>query len=279
MQRAIFVLAAVAMIASPTPAVEFLGVELCAGSIDTRVELPTGSHLVVESVEIGDQGGLVMLLSATTGKVMDNVDDLMVGITGVRGAGDEDALEWTGDRLTAVAQRVAKKYVALAVTSADPCPGGVPGPASAAEISPATPGVAVPPEAAAEPMAKAPEPEPAAIAAAAMSAAPVPPAPPAEPAVATPTDFEVVGAVSHEAADSTWVDVMGVVANHTATGYRLATFDVSLYDASGSLICVDTISVSVLKAGQQRAFRDAVRCPGYAAGAVARVDLEFAGGF
>ena len=47
----------------------------------------------------------------------------------------------------------------------------------------------------------------------------------------------------------------------------------------GALICVDTISVNVLKAGQERAFRDAIRCPGYAREAVAETRLQFAGGF
>ena len=89
----------------------------------------------------------------------------------------------------------------------------------------------------------------------------------------------MIGEITHEAADRTWVDVMGVVANHTAAGYKVATFDLSFFSADGALICVDTISVNVLKAGQERAFRDAIRCPGYAREAVAETRLQFAGGF
>jgi len=99
-----------------------------------------------------------------------------------------------------------------------------------------------------------------------------------EPAAAAVSEFEVIGAISHQAADATWVDVMGVVANHTPTSYRLATFDLSLYGADGELICVDTISVSVLKSGQERAFRDAIRCPAYDAERVEGAELQFAGG-
>ena len=112
----------------PAHAIDFLGVELCKGSVDTRVQLRPGSSLVLESVEIGDHGGLVMLLSARSGKVMRSVDDLMTGLTGERGKGDADSLEWSDGRLTGVAQRVAKKYVALAVTSTDNCPGADPAP-------------------------------------------------------------------------------------------------------------------------------------------------------
>ena len=69
-----------------------------------------------------------MLLSARSGKVMNHVDDLMTGLTGQRGEGDGDTLEWTDGRLTGVAQKVAKKYAALAVTSTDECPGTEPAP-------------------------------------------------------------------------------------------------------------------------------------------------------
>ena len=79
-----------------------------------------------------------------------------------------------------------------------------------------------------------------------VAAIPPAPATPSEPqpapAAAPRADFEVIGAVRPEAADDTWVDLMGVVANRTDTGYRLATFDASLYDESGALICVDTVS-------------------------------------
>lgn len=258
----------------PAHAVDFLGVELCKGSTDTKVDLPIGSSLVLESVEIGDHGGLVMLLSARSGKVMGHVDDLMTGFTGKRGTGDADMLEWSDGRLTAVAQRVAKKYAALAVTSSDACPGADPVPVpvpTAAPAEPPQPAVSTPPPDAA--------PVPAAAAVVVAAAAPsIPPSTEAVPAPAAAVDFEVIGAISHEPADQTWVDVMGVVANHTDTGYKLATFDLSFFDADGGLICVDTISVSVLKTGQERAFRDAIRCPGYDSDEVSETRLQFAGG-
>jgi ABC-type enterobactin transport system permease subunit len=47
--------------AAPCGAVEFLGVELCKGSVDTSVVLPVGSPLSLESAEIGRHGGLLML--------------------------------------------------------------------------------------------------------------------------------------------------------------------------------------------------------------------------
>lgn len=268
--------------AVPASAIDFLGVELCKGSTDTRVDLPIGSSLVLESVEIGDHGGLVMLLSARSGKVMGHVDDLMTGLTGTRGEGDAETLEWSNERITGVAQRVAKKYAALAVTSTDDCPGAEPAPVpvpTAAETDPAE-AAAVPPQPTID--APSPDPAPVPVAAAAVVAAaaannPPPPAP--EAVVSAPSDFEVIGAISHTAADQTWVDVMGVVANHTDTGYKLATFDLSFFGSDGALICVDTISVSVLKPGQERAFRDSIRCPGYTQEVVAETRLQFSGGF
>ena len=92
-------------------------------------------------------------------------------------------------------------------------------------------------------------------------------------------DFEIIGVISHEAADPPWVDVMGVVANHTITGYKLATFDLSFFDANGELICVDTISVTQFKSGRSRAFRDSIECPNYGADLVASSNLQFAGGY
>jgi len=260
----------------PANAIDFFGVELCKGSTDTGVDLPVGSSLVLESVEIGDHGGLLMLLSARSGKVMNHVDDLMTGFTGTRGKGDADLLEWSDGRLTGVAQRVAKKYAALAVTSTDDCSGAEPAPVPVPTADPAD----TQPPVIADSTTPSPDPVTvtAAAAAAAVTSSP-PPAPEPEPMPAAPPDYEVVGAISHEAADQTWVDVMGVVANHTGTGHRLATFDLSFFSADGSLICVDTISVSVLKAGQERAFRDAIRCPGYAAAVVSEIRLQFSGGF
>lgn len=263
----------------PASAIDFLGVELCDGSVDTRVTMPPGSSLVLESAEIGDNGGLVLLLSASSGKVMGHVDDLMTGLTGTRGEGDGDVLEWSDGRLTAVAQKVAKKYAALAVTSTDDCAPDRPAPPAAPVAA-----AGAPPAAATQSPPSTPDllPDPVAPAAAAAAATtvtpPPAPAPAPEPAPAAVPEFQVIGEIAHEAADRTWVDVMGVVANHTTASYRVATFDLSFFSADGALICVDTISVNVLKTGQERAFRDAVRCPGYAAGAVAETRLQFAGG-
>jgi len=275
------VMLALVLAALPAAAIDFLGVELCKGSIDTRVKVSPGSSLVLESVEIGDNGGLVMLLSARSGKVMGHVDDLMTGLTGERGEGDADTLEWADGRLTGVAQRVAKKYAALAVASTDECSGVEPAPVpvpTATEVDAAATASAVAPP---QPAVVTPSPDPVPAAAAAVVAAAGPSAPPAdapEPVVAAQLDFEIIGVISHEAADPPWVDVMGVVANHTITGYKLATFDLSFFDANGELICIDTISVSVLKTGQERAFRDAIRCPAYDSEAVVETRLQFAGG-
>ena len=270
-----FILAAL-----PASAIDFLGVELCDGSIDTRVTMPPGSSLVLESAEIGDNGGLVLLLSATSGKVMGHVDDLMTGLTGRRGEGDGDSLEWSDGRLTGVAQKVAKKYAALAVTSTDACAGAAPvpppspAPAAGAPAAATTPTTPSTPDLLPDPVVPA-----VAAATAATVASPPAPEPAPEPAPAAALEFQVIGEITHEAADRTWVDVMGVVANHTTLGYKVATFDLSLFSADGALICVDTISVNVLKAGQERAFRDAIRCPGYTREAVAETRLQFAGGF
>jgi len=270
--RTVVVAVALLFATWPVAAVDFLGVEVCRGSTDTSVTLPPGSPLELEGVEIGSNGGLLMLLTTDSGRVMDQIDDLMTDLTGQRGTGGDETLEWSDGSLTAVAQLLAQRHAALAVSSPEPC-GSAAATAEAAS-SPPTPDATSP------------------IAASAASAAaadavvdeirPAPAtAPPDHERLATPgppPDYEVIGPISHERADATWVDVMGVVANHTATGYRLASFDLSLYDADGRLICVDTVSVSVLKAGQQRAFRDAIRCPGYDADDVARIELQFAGG-
>lgn len=257
--------------ALPVSAMDFLGVELCKGSTDIGVELPPGSALVLENVEIGDHGGLVLLLSARHGKALNHVNDLMTGIVGTRGTGDGDSLQWSDDRITALAQSVASKYVALAVTGKDDCRTTT---ATAPTAGPDTAIVGSAPSTSGSVSA----PVSATAAAAVVAAIPSMPATESSAPTGAPADFEVIGALSHESADPTWVDVMGVVANHTETGYRLATFDLSFYDATGTLICVDTISVSILKSGQERAFRDAIRCPGYDPARVARTELQFAGG-
>ncbi len=92
-----------------------------------------------------------------------------------------------------------------------------------------------------------------------------------------PTDFELKGKLKHAAAEEAWVDVMGVIVNNSGDAYAVASFDLSLYDGSGDLICVDTISVHQLRDGQERAFRSAIRCADYDAAAVANWKLQFAG--
>jgi hypothetical protein len=99
----------------------------------------------------------------------------------------------------------------------------------------------------------------------------------ASPAVAV--DF--LGVELCKGSTDTAVDLpiaSSLVLESVETGYRLATFDLSFYAADGSLVCVDTISVSILKTGQERAFRDSIRCPGYVAEEVAETRLQFAGG-
>jgi len=270
------IVSALFLAAQPASAIDFFGIELCKGSTDTAVDLPIGSSLVLESVEIGDNGGLVMLLSARSGKVMNHVDDLMTGLTGQRGMGDGESLEWSSGRVTGVAQRVAKKYAALAVTSTDECSGIEPAPVPV----PATVPTDAPPPTDVESVMTTPDPVPVAAAAVvAASQKASPPEPEPVQAAPEPLDFELVGAMKHSAADETWVDVMGTIVNHTDTRYKTATFDLSLYGDEGELICVDTILVSIFKPGQERAFRDSIQCPGYAAAEIAEVRLQFAGGF
>ncbi len=268
----------------PASAIDFLGVELCKGSTDTGVKLPIGSSLILEDVEIGEHGGLVILVKARSGKVMNHVDDLMTGLTGKRGEGDEDTLQWSDGRMTGVAQKMIKKYVALAVTSTDDCSGTEPAPAPVPTAAAAESIAATAPVAPTESTVSTPPPDPVpmpAAAAAVVAAAKTNSAPPpaSVPATIVETDFELVGAMTHSAADEIWVDVMGTIVNHTDTSYKTATFDLSMYSEDGLLICVDTISVSIFKPGQERAFRDSIRCPGYDAMEIAEVRLHFAGGF
>jgi len=71
---------------------------------------------------------------------------------------------------------------------------------------------------------------------------------------------------------------MGIVVNNSGSSFAVANFDLSLYDEAGELICVDVISVSELRDGQERAFRDSIRCADYASDAVAGWKLQYAGG-
>ena len=92
-------------------------------------------------------------------------------------------------------------------------------------------------------------------------------------------EFELKGTLKHRAEVDAWVDVMGVVVNRSAQSYKLASFDLSFYDDAGDLICVDTISVTRLRAGQERAFRDSMQCADYGTTAVVSTKLQFAGGW
>jgi hypothetical protein len=294
MRTIVFSLLASVCAVSPAVAVEFLGVDLCEGSVDTAVVLPVGSPLSLQSAEIGRYGGLLLLLTAENGDILDHIDNLMSSYTGSRGTGDAKKLQWTGNQLTAYAQLIKNGSAALAVSTTDTCSGvgaaatEVPG----GDIEPVAPETATPPppSTAAAPAAKneAQAVEAAAVAVAAATAAVQrvdstngPGAPvaaavsPEEPA--PPAAFRLKGKLKHAAAEDGWVDVMGVVVNDSGQTYAVASFDLSLYDGSGDLICVDTISVNQLRDGQERAFRSAIRCPDYDAAAVASWKLQFAG--
>jgi hypothetical protein len=289
-RKVLWVLPCIVAVASSAHAVQFLGVELCAGSVDTSVVLPVGSELALESAEIGRHGGLLLLLTATTGDVMDHIDTLMAEATGVRGSGDAKKLRWSGNSITAYAQVIKEGYAALAVSTTDTCrpakttPGakvkageaegeGVATTARASEPAEGGTATATPPvENAAAPAATT-----AVTVGGAAATAPVEEAPAGEPALSV-ADFALKGRLKHAAADGGWVDVMGVVVNSSGAGYAVASFDLSLYDEAGEMVCVDTISVNQLRAGQERAFRGAIRCPDYAAGQVASWKLQFAGG-
>jgi hypothetical protein len=258
------------MAVSPGSAKEFLGVELCTDRVDTGIILPADSPLSLESVEVGRHGGLVLLLHSKNGEVLDQVDDLMASFTGDRGTGDDRKLEWTSDEITAFAQVIKKGYVALAVAAAEGCTvetESVPAPKTVEPESKATTEVS-------------PEPEPTeeTVMAAAAAAAPKPEETPNADLEEEQAEFELKGRLKHAAAEGNWVDVMGVVVNNSGAGYAVASFDLSLYDGTGELICVDTISVNQLREGQERAFRGAIRCADYDADAVASWKLQFAGG-
>ena len=269
--RKIILAAMIMMIAVlPSQAVEFLGVELCADRMSTAVALPDGSPLTLDSVEVGDQGALLLVLRSEDKKILDQIDDLMTGFTGSRGVGNEKNLQWSGRKITAFAQVLKSKLAVLAVSTSDDCLGYSEEAPASAVVASAVPSseVETPGVSGAGSVA-----EPGASVALIPVAATVP-----QPLGADIPDFSIEGALRHEAFADDWVDVMGVIVNNTADGFKLATFDLSLWDDTGRLICVDTISVTILKSGQQRAFRDSIQCPGYSADTVARTELHFAGG-
>jgi len=270
--RQFIIVTTLTLIASaPCGAVEFLGVELCKGSVDTSVVLPVGSPLSLESAEIGRHGGLLMLLTAPNTEVLDLIDDLMATYTGNRGTGSEEKLQWSGNEITAYAQIIKKGYAALAVSTTDDCRAAEPVPI--AENAPA-------PDATAPTMDETQTTAAAVVATGAVAGAAAAPAqaPPATPEPTPFDDFELKGRLKHAAGEDGWVDVMGVIVNHSGAGYKMVHFDLSLYDAAGELICVDAISVSELRDGQERAFRDSIRCADYAPDTVAGWKLQYAGG-
>lgn len=278
MKRILIVGAVVLGCALPLGAVEFLGVELCTNPGDTSIALPGGSPLSIVSVEVGKQGALVILLEGDGGRTLAQVDDLMMGLAGGAGAGDKKSLQWSGRSLTAYAEVIKKGSVILAVSSSDPCQGAV----AIEEKEPIPPVADVADEsfeesAAEDDPATAPDPVPAVAVGVAVDAV----TPDSHDAMTggAVEDFVALGDIAHMKAADDWVDVMGVVVNQSGQGYRLATFDLSFYDDAGVLICVDTISVSVLKDGQERAFRDSIQCSEYVASKVARIELQFAGGY
>ena len=272
--------AGIAMIlAVPALGVEFLGVDLCRDPVSTAIRLPEDSPMVVKSVEAGKAGGLVILFSAQTGEPLQLVDDLMETEIGRRGSGSEKGLTWASTDVVAYAQPISTSYAALAIRGGSACAppveaeAAVPVAASAAPFAATTDSTAAAPPPATSTVADPPPPPTVNL----LPATPAGVAPSPQPQAVS--DFELLGKLQHQPAADDWVDVMGVVANHTSDGYKLATFDLSLYDASGALMCVDTISVSVLKTGQERAFRDSIRCPGYTPQAVVGWKLQFAGGY
>ncbi len=274
--RQIIIATMLTLVASaPCGAVEFLGVELCKGSVDTSVVLPVGSPLSLDSAEIGRHGGLLMLLTISEGDILDHIDDLMETYTGNRGTGSEEKLQWAGNEITAFAQIIKKGYAALAVSTTDDCRAAEPVPdAETAVEEPPAPDAATPMTDETETAVGAAVATGAAVEAAAVPA----PAPPAAPEPTPIEEFELKGRLKHAAAEDDWVDVMGIVVNNSGSSYTVANFDLSLYDAAGELICVDAISVSELRDGQERAFRDSVRCADYEPNAVAGWKLQYAGG-
>ena len=270
MRRILITVCLIPIAAAPVSAVDFLGVELCVGSVDTSVVLPVGSPLSLESAEIGRHGGLLMLLKADKGKVMNHVDDLMESYTGAAGTGSEDKLQWSGNQITAYAQLITKGHAALAVSTTDDCLAAETTQDEAAAAAVAT-----------DEPAGEPDATPAAAAVAAGAAAATATSESIEPDTAvepSPLDFALKGKLKHSAAEEEWVDVMGIVVNSSGAGYAVASFDLSLYDAAGDLICVDTISVNQLKSGQERAFRASIRCADYGTTSVESWKLQFAGG-
>lgn len=260
------------IVSAPAAAVDFLGATLCRDHATATVTIPDDSGLRLASVEVSDGTGLLMLLYASQGDALEHLDALMTRITGHPAEHEGESMQWSGHSILAYASLIKKGTVAMAVSSDDPCE-------ETPEVPLAPPAVPAEPQPA--PPVSAPA-RPAAPVTASGKAEIIPQLPEEEdqtPALETEPDFQLQGNLRFAAAAAPWVDVMGIVENLSSKSYRLAAFDLSLYDTQDQLICVDTISVGMLKAGQTRAFRDSISCPDYRQGSVGSFRLQFSGGY
>ncbi len=105
----------------PAAGADFLGATLCTKSVNTSVSLPDDSPLTLLSVEVGKHGALVMLLEGKPSRILDDVDDLMTELTGNRGTGTSQQLQWSGNSFTGFGKIIRKGNVALVVSSSDEC--------------------------------------------------------------------------------------------------------------------------------------------------------------
>ncbi len=246
------------LLLGPFPAfgVDFFGATLCRNYVTTSISLPEDSGLQLSSVETGEDNGLLMLLFATRGDAMENLDVLMTRITGHPGRREGDSMQWSGREILAYASLVKKGILAMAISSSDPC-----------EVRPV--------------IKTAPSEAPAASAAP-PSTIPVPATLPPVEHESVPLDeekdFLLEGKLQWAAGPPPWIDVMGLIHSNAERNYRLAAFDLSFYDAEGKLLCVDTISIGMLKAGRTRAFRDSVNCPGIDPAKITKYRIQFSGG-
>jgi len=258
------------------PAVDFYGATICRDHATTSVQIPDDSGLRLASVEVGDEGGLLMLLYAEEGEVLEQLDLLISRVTGSAGTQEGDSMQWSGGKLVAFASRIKKGTVAVAISSNDSCPeepaliapeSGLPRglDTDSGEAMGAAAGIDQQSEARHD----------------LIKALPVPSDEHAGEigAVEVETDFRLEGELKYSQTIPPWVDVMGLVRNNSGTAYRLAAFDLSLYDLKGDLLCAGTVSIGVLKAGQAHAFRDSIKCPDVDPGEISGYRFQFSGGY